>query len=224
MGTLSSNYPNSRAVEAALNRANKAEHDVALLSVDVDDLSERVAALEYKEVKINSFSASPKTCELGSSNSIVLTWTLSKSANLTLNGTAVTGNTYTATNVMSSQTYTLTATDGQTTDSKSIDVTFANQIYYGAAANASAITELSKVLSNTVARTITVDAGEGQYIYYAYPARLGDVAFYVGGFEGGFELASTESLINTQGYSEIYRIYRSVNANLGNTTVEIKEG
>lgn len=224
MGTLSSKYPDSNAVEAALNRANSASHDVAQLSDTMTGVLERLDALEYVDVKINTFTASPSLCELGTLNTINLTWTLSKPSNATIDGVAVTGTTYSATNVSSNHTFVLSVTDGQTSDNKSVSVSFANQIYYGVAENTSAVTSLSgKVLSNTKSRTITVNAGSSQYIIYAIPARLGNVAFYVGGFEGGFEDPVEQLLTNSSGYVETYKVYRSTNAGLGNTTVEIRE-
>ena len=222
MGTLSSQYPNSNAVEAALDRANSAAHDVSILNTEMTDVLARLDALEYVPVKINSFTASPTTCEMGSSNSINLSWSLSKAANLTINGTAVTGSSYTATGVTSNQTFTLAATDGTTTDSKSVSVGFANQIYWGAASDTSAVASLSnKTLSNTKSRTITVNATSGKYIIYALPKRLGTVTFKVNGFDGGFSSPEEKNITNASGYTEAYYVYKSTNANLGNTTVVI---
>lgn len=222
MGTLSSQYPNSNAVEAALDRANSAAHDVSILNTEMTDVLVRLDALEYEPVKINSFTASPATCEMGSSNSINLAWTLSKAANLTINGTAVTGSSYAATGVTSNQTFTLTATDGTTTDSKSVSVGFANQIYWGAASDTSTVASLSnKTLSNTKSRTITVNATSGEYIIYALPKRLGAVTFKVNGFDGGFSSPEEKNITNASGYTEAYYVYKSTNANLGNTTVVI---
>lgn len=222
MGTLSSTYPDSRAVEAALDRANSASHDVSVLNSEMTSVLARLDALEYKPVKINSFTASPTSCEMGSSNTITLTWTLSKTANLTINGTPVSGSSYTATGVTANQTYTLAATDGETSDSKSVSVSFANQIYYGAAANTDSVTSLSgKVLSNTKSRTITVNAASGNYIIYALPKRLGTVTFKVNGFDGGFSSPEEKNLTNASGYTEAYYVYKSTNAGLGNTTVVV---
>jgi hypothetical protein len=189
------------------------------------DIRARLDALEYVDMKINTFTASPSVCELGSSNTINLAWTLSKAAiQQTINGMAVTGNSKAFTSVTTGMTYMLNVTDGKTNASKSVSVTFANQIYFGAASDLTTVTQLSKVLSNTKERTITVDAGAGEYIVYAIPARLGDVSFFVGGFEGGFEDPVEQILTNESGYQEKYNVYRSTNANLGETTVEIKEG
>lgn len=189
------------------------------------DIRARLDALEYVDIKINTFTASPSVCELGSSNTIHLAWSTNKAATQqNINGMVVSGNSKDFTPVTTNMTYMLNVTDGHTNASKSVSVSFANQIYYGSAANLSSVTSLSKVLSNNPARTITVDAGSGEYIVYAIPERLGDVVFFVGGFEGGFEDPVEQMLTNASGYQERYKVYRSTNPNLGETTVEIKEG
>lgn len=224
MGKLSSNYPNSNAVEAALDRANSAAHDVSILSEDVVDIKARLDALEYKDIAINSFSAAPPVSEIGSTQTITLAWTLNKTAtSQSINGSFVTGNSKQYTGVTTGQTYTLSVSDGQTSTSKSTSISFANRIYYGVDVDITSVTELTSVLSNNPERTITVNAGAGKYIIYAYPARLGDVAFYVSGFEGGFEDPVELTLTNSSGYQETYKVYRSTNAGLGDTTVDIRE-
>lgn len=209
------------------NGYTKAEADarfaIKQTESEIVDIKERLDALEYVDIKINSFTASPSVCEMGSSQTVNLAWTLNKTATTqTINGTAVTGNSKQYTGVTANTTYTLAVGDGQTTASKSASVSFANQIYYGVATNLDNVTSLTKVLSNTKGRTITVNAGAGQYIIYAIPARLGNVTFYVGGFEGGFEAPVGQTLTNASGYSETYKVYRSTNASLGSTTVEIR--
>ena len=188
------------------------------------DIRSRLNALEYKSIVINSFSAAPPVNELGSSQTINLAWSLSKQAtSQNINGSPVTGNTKQYTGVTTGTTYTLNVSDGQTSASKSVSVSFANRIYYGAAADLATVTNLSSVLSNNPERTITVSAGAGRYIIYAIPARLGDVTFFVSGFEGGFEDAVEQILTNASGYQEVYKVYRSTRAGLGETTIEIRE-
>ena len=206
----------------------KAEADerfaVKQTEADLAALTQRVEALEYKSITINSYNAVPSVCEIGSSATISLAWSLNKEATeQNINGTAVTGNSKQFTSVTADTAYTLNVSDGQTSASKTAYVTFANRIYYGAAADLSDVTALDDVLSNDPERTITVNAGAGQYIVYAIPARLGDVAFYVSGFEGGFEDAVEQVLTNNSGYQETYKVYRSTRAGLGETTVEIRE-
>lgn len=192
---------------------------------EVAELRARVDALEYQDIKITSIVAVPATCERGSSNAITVSWTTSKLATEQyINGTEVTGNGKQYTGVSTDTEYELTVSDGRTSATRSVSVSFANQIYYGAAADLSNVTNLTSVLSDDPERTITVDAGAGKYIVYAIPARLGDVLFFVGGFEGGFEEPDTLTLTNGSGYQEPYKVYRSTNANLGTTIVEIKEG
>lgn len=189
------------------------------------DIRARLDALEYQDIKINSLTANPALCELGSTNDINVAWSLNKAATAqTINGMAVSGNSKVFTSVTTNMTYSLSVTDGKTSASKSVSVSFANQIYYGAAEDLTSVSSLDKVLSNTKTRTITVNAGSDEYIIYAIPARLGDVSFFVGGFEGGFEEAVEQVLTNESGYQERYKVYRSTNSGLGETTVEVKEG
>lgn len=98
------------------------------------------------------------------------------------------------------------------------------EIYYGAAPDLSDVTSLTSIKSSNKTRTITVDAGAGEYIIYAYPKRLGTVEFWVGQFEGGFDAPVEQQLTNSYGLTEAYYVYKSENANLGETTIEIKEG
>lgn len=79
--------------------------------------------------------------------------------------------------------------------------------------------DADSVISDDETRTFTVTAGEGEYIAYSYPSRLGAVIFYVGGFAGGFQGAKTISVTNANGYTENYYFYQSTNAKLGETEV-----
>lgn len=205
---------------------NKQESDAKYATKnEAVDIRARLDALEYKPIAINTLTAAPSLNEIGSSQTITLNWSLNKTAtSQNINGVPVTGNTTMITGVTSSTNYTLNVSDGQTSASKTTYVTFANRVYYGAAEDLTTITRLSSVLSNDPERTFTVNADEEQYIIYAIPARLGNVAFYVGGFEGGFEDPVEQTITNDSGYQETYKVYRSTNANLGETTVEVREG
>lgn len=225
MGEYISKYATGAAVDNALDAGLAASAEVVNARGGFESLSARLAALEYEDIAITSFTASPSICELGSSNTISLAWSLNKAATQqTINGTPVTGNSKAFTSVTTNTTYQLNVADDQTSAIKNVSVGFANQIYFGAASDLTTVTQLNKVLSNTKTRTITVDAGTAEYIVYAIPSRLGNVTFYVGGFEGGFENPVEQILTNASGYHEAYKIYRSANSGLGLTTVEIKEG
>lgn len=105
------------------------------------------------------------------------------------------------------------------------NVSFANGIYYGKSKNDvindTLFNDLTKELSNNKSRTVTVNAGKDEYIYYCYPQRLGTSTFTVNGFDGGFNLIGTFKFKNSSNYEEDYNIYKSTNANLGNTTITI---
>ena len=115
----------------------KTEEDVAALQTAVSgkadeqecvDIRARLDALEYKSIAINSFSAAPPVSEIGSSQTITLAWTLNKQATQqNINGTPVEGNSKQFIGVSSGQTYTLNVSDGQTSASKSVSVSFANR-------------------------------------------------------------------------------------------------
>lgn len=213
--------------------AKSVESYVAQLAEDVStkaeesecvDIRARLDALESNSIRINSFTATPAVCELGSTNTILLQWSLSKAPTAqTINEYPVEGTSKQYTSVSTAQTYTLSATDGIDTVEDTVSVTFANNVFYGAAADLTSVTTLTKVLSNNRARTFTANAGAGQYIIYAIPARLGAVEFFVSGFEGGFEPPQRQILTNASGYQEAYNVYRSTNKNLGLTVVEVRE-
>lgn len=216
---------NTKASQTDLNAFEaQTNNSIAAIQSQLDDILQRLDALEFKSISIQSFTASPNLIELGSNSTITLNWIINKAATTqTINGEDVIGTTKQYANVSATTNYTLYVSDGNTTANKTITVNAANQIYYGVAADLSDVTALTKVLSDEVERTITVNAGAGQYIIYAYPARLGNVEFWVENFEGGFEPAVELNVTNASGYTELYKIYRSTNPNLGSTTVEIKE-
>jgi len=76
-------------------------------------------------------------------------------------------------------------------------------------------------LDNNRQVTFTVNAGAGEYIFYAYPSAYGTGTFFVGGFEGGFSLVGTISVTNSFGVTQNYYLYRSDNHSLGSTTVTV---
>ena len=201
------------------------------------DLEKAVDDINYKEIIITSFSASPSTAEMGSKvTSIALTWGVNKTPTaLTLDGSAlgvndksktVTG-TFTA-----NKSWKLKATDERgATAEKTTSLTFLNGIYYGVAEEPNTYDSaflldgidrgLTKTLRNSKLTSFSESAGGDEYIYYCLPKRMGTCSFKVGGFDGGFTLVDTIAFTNAFGYSEDYFIYRSDNTGLGQTTVTV---
>lgn len=199
------------------------------LRAQVSELSTKIDEIT-NPFNITSFSISPSTAQRGSSVNVVLKWAYSQSiVEQTINNQSLETNvrekTYTA--VTTDTTYTLKGiSENDVEKSKSVSVKFYNGIYYGksnsSSYNAALINSLTKVLSDSKARTVTVNAVTGEYIFYCLPTRLGTPSFNVGGFDGGFSKVATVNFTNSDSFAENYDIYKSDNANLGNTTVVVK--
>ena len=194
-----------------------------------------IADLMYQPVEITAFSASPSQAEKGSTvTSVTLSYTMNKAPESgTLDGTArelddsgtiaLTGLSLTA-----NKTWTLAVTDErEATASKTAALSFLNKAHWGTAAAPGTVDSAfllglpGSALASGKGRTITVNAGTGEYVWYAVPSSFGACAFNVGGFDGGFTKVSTISHTNASGHTENYDVYRSDNAALGSTTVKI---
>lgn len=201
----------------------------------LEDLEARVADLEYKPMAISAFGATPSQAEQGSTvSAVALNYTMNKlPASASLDGiaqeiTQPTGTIQQTGAITASRTWTLVAQDERgAVASKSASLAFLWKAYYGAAAapgtiNSAFLLSLANgVLTASRARTFTVNAGAGQYIWYAVPSSFGACSFKVGGFDGGFSKVSTFQHTNASGGVTNYDVYRSDNAALGNTTVVV---
>lgn len=127
--------------------------------------------------------------------------------------------------ITSNKEFKLFATDERKTFTKTISFQFRNGRYWGTSSNLSLenadVLELQKELSTGRGKTFTVNANEGEYIYYCYPMSWGAATFSVGGFTGGFELVGNINFRNSLGHAEMYYIYRSTNHSLGDTVVTV---
>lgn len=206
-------------------------------SYDDTELREEIQALKdivnYVAPKINSFSMSPSTTtyEIGSKVSgLKFSWNLNKNVtSQSLTGCTIGVNDRSAnysSEISSNKTFTLSVSDGKNTANANKSINFYNKKYYGVATERSEydsgfILGLNGSLVNSRTGNFTVNAGEGQYIYFAIPTSFGTPTFTIGGFSGGFDLVNTIDFTNASGYTTKYNIYRSTNANLGNTTVVV---
>lgn len=206
-------------------------------SYDDTELREEIQALKdivnYVAPKINSFSMSPSTTtyEIGSKVSgLKFSWNLNKNVtSQSLTGCTIGVNDRSAnysSEISSNKTFTLSVSDGKNTANANKSINFYNKKYYGVATERSEydsgfILGLNGSLVNGRTGNFTVNAGERQYIYFAIPTSFGTPTFMIGGFSGGFDLVNTIDFTNASGYTTKYNIYRSTNANLGNTTVVV---
>ena len=211
-------------------KLNKIEDGITGVNEFINELKSKVWDIQ-NPFDISSISVTPNIAQMGSTVSPKLTWNYTHSTvkSQTINNEAIanTLRTKTFTGVTTTTTYTLAATsNSDVKKSKSATITFANGVYYGKSTtsthDSALISGLTKQLSNSKNRTITVNAGAGEYIFYCIPSRLGACSFNVGGFDGGFSKVATVNFTNSDNYQENYDIYKSDNANLGNTNVTIK--
>ena len=186
-----------------------------------DAIEEELAALN--PFSVTSFTVSPSVLEKGdSASSVLLKWVFNKEpASVMVDGKAQnavkSGSVTIEEEISAKRTFKLSATDAKgTTVTKDATVNFYSAVQYG-----TNLQELEKVLTGTRKRTFTVNAAEEEYIYYFCPVALGNCTFKVGGFEGGFDLIATNDMTNDFGYTESYNVYRSAQAGLGETTVEV---
>ncbi len=99
-------------------------------------------------------------------------------------------------------------------------------VYWGASAaetpNMSVVSGLPyKTYTDTVLRTITVPCNS-EYCYYCIPKSEGSVQFEVSGFTGGFESPVEVGVIDSEGNSVIYNVYRSTQLLEGTAPIKVK--
>lgn len=193
-------------------------------------------SLLYKAIAINSFNCSVGTQEIGATvTSANFTWSTNKTpTTLKFNGeeldVSTTSKSLTGLSVTSNTNWSLVVIDEKGAQaSRSAGISFCHKRYWGVSATADAdgidsawVLALSgKELSTSRAKTFTVNAGTGEYIYYVFPASWGTPTFKVGGFEGGFALVKTFDFTNASGNTTSFAVYRSDNPSLGSTTVAV---
>lgn len=236
--------PPGAEVDTAMSDTSENAVQNKVIKKYIDDL---FGDLTYEKIKVNSFSASPNTVEVGSTvSSVTLNWTLSKMpVTLTVAGetetSALSGSKTITGSFTTNQTWPISATDAGSahnpahTATGSATLKFLNKAYWGVSAEPQSIdsafvnglpttTTGNSALTTSKARSITVNAGasgSGLYVWYAIPESFGTPVFASGGFTGGFRLAATFEHTNESGYKTSYTVWRSDNDGLGNTTINI---
>jgi len=142
--------------------------------------------------------------------------------------------TVTMTNFNTDETFTLTVDDGQQQPFKTIDIEFANKLYYGDAAipgvtDETFIKSLNKSLQKTRVITVPTDLSASTYFWFAVPVAYGTPIFKdaTTGFAYDmdtpipFTAGNGNIFTNDLGYAEDYYLYRSTNAGPFTAGVEI---
>lgn len=210
--------------------------DAKVVGDRLSDVEKDIADLLYQPIQISRFKTNLGTQELGAVvQSVTLSWALNKDpVTLALDGVALSNalraKTLTGLTVTDVHNWTLVATDERGAKAEAdATLNFENGIYYGVAAipeevNSAFILALSdKIVTGVKNQTVKVAAGAGQYVWYAYPARLGTSLFNIGGFDYEYDRAAVE-VTNQYGYKESYYVYRSGQPVSETLTVTVKDG
>lgn len=196
---------------------------------EMKNIKDALDQILYRGLVIN-LTCSPNIVEDGSVvSSILYKWTINKDniISQTFDGIELnnTDRQYQLEGSFTSNiTKTLVVDDGTKSFSKSVTLSFYPGLYYGTSSKDNITTqdiiEFNYKLLPNRQTTVTVNADLSSYIYICIPYSYGEASFKVGGFEGGFELIDDQFIFNK--YKDIqYRIYRSDNKGLGNTTITI---
>lgn len=204
-----------------------------------DEYKQIVDDLNYTKIAVNSMTATNSSNEIGATVTATdVSWTLNKEpktqkikfsseAEEELE-TSVRSKSYTGKSVTSNAVIKLTVTDERDASvSRQVTISFQPKVYWGVSNKASLesadiLALASSALAGSRGRTFSVNAGDGEYIYYAIPSSFGTPTFNVGGFDGGFVKVGTVSHQNASGYTQDYDVWKSVNAALGQTSVTVK--
>lgn len=185
-------------------------------------------ALLYVAPKINSFSNTVNTVEIGQTiTAVTLAWTLNKTmTSLSLNQSigsvlGTTSKVLSGLSLTSGITYTLTAGDGENTAAASTSVVFDPKRYWGVSASDSLTSAEVLALGNSefatsFGKSITYNATGGKYPYYAFPATFGTPsAVTVGGLAFSDFSVDVVSVTNASGYTQNYNVIRFSNIQTG---------
>ena len=171
------------------------------------------------------------TYEIGyTKTTTTLTWSwnkaiVSQSLNQGIGSLGVNVRTYTyETPITANTTFTITGSDGTQSKSASTSVTFQPKRYWGVSASTSLTDEqilaLSQELSTSRVQTRTFNCSGGKYFYFVIRTEYcSGIKFKVGGLAFSDMIVTTRNVVNAQGYTASYNIYRVNNIQTGSAIV-----
>ena len=221
MGSDASDISYTNSDFSTLNNVKKA----------LDNLFNKVY---YVSPSISSFTMSPSTTvyEIGSTVSeLVFNWSYNKDiseqtlTDCSLVDETVRTATY-STPFSTNKTFTLNATDGENSVSKSLSIQFQNKIYWGSAEipqdyNSAFILGLSSSkFATSYKGSYTITAGAGQYAYVCCPKSWNiPSTCKIGGFSTELVKENSISFTNSSGGVVVYDIVRTTHTGLGSITM-----
>ena len=196
----------------------------------ITSVGEALDQLLYREMVITT-RVTPSIGEIGETlPEVIFSWDYNKAiTQQTFDTTSLELSTRskTLTNISSTTSKTLSASDGKNTKTASMQVIFKLASYYGVSSNVSLtsqdiIDNFQRDFNFQRGSSITLNAQQGQYIYLMLPQSMSGIQFYVGGFEGGFQIIDSNFQFTRYGKVNNYILYRSNNPGLGITTINTK--
>ena len=204
-------------------------NNISYENYDYQDVEKALDHLLYNPIKIEEFSNNAERNLKGTMvEEVVFNWELNKnpvSQEISNIGEIAPENrVYTLEQTITDdESWVLIVESKDSLHSKTTSVKFRNPRFWGTSTsteyNQELLESLNQELIEDVNKRFTVTAKENEYIYFAYPVRLGECSFTVEGFTGGFSLVNTFNYTNKNDITEEYNIYRSNNDSLGRTTV-----
>lgn len=204
---------------------------------DVDKALDNILSkLYYVEPAISSFTSIPST--LTYENGAVITggvtfaWAYNKDivsqtlTDCTLADETVRTASY-ANDISSNKSFTLSASDGEKSVTKTISFQFMNKVYWGVSAEPNSYDDAwilglanSKLASNAKGN-YNFTAGTGQYCYWAIPTGM-SMSVKVNGFDTDLDTeVASRSFTNASGYTTTYKIVRLHQPSLGTLTAVV---
>jgi len=192
--------------------------DSAAVRTDLQSQIDQILnQINYIAISINLFTGTPAVAQMGSTQSVQLSWSLNKDPSAQfINNSAININDSNRliTGVTTNQSYTLKVVDeNNAEDESTVNISFQNRRYWGASINPSldseGVTTLTNELNGSRSKTITYNATGGRYIYYAYPSRLGNLSLVtVNGLAFSAYTVTLVNITNSDGYTESYNLIR----------------
>lgn len=203
-----------------------------------DEYKQKIDDLVYEKIAFTSAQATNSSNEIGATVAATkVTWQLNKEPKTLkikfgsepeeILDNSERSRDYSGKQIKSNTNIVITATDERNaTATRTVTISFQPKVYWGKSIkttleNADVLALEGQALATSRGRTINVNAGAGEYIYYVIPSSFGTPTFNVGGFDGGFSKVQTFNLTNASGYEQSYDVWKSVNPGLGNSTVKI---
>ena len=187
---------------------------------DITNVKQALDKILRKPLTINKFSVTPNIYDIGEYlTNFTITWEFSKTPDtvqLFINNQKVdiSGNR----KVVNGQyqgdvNITLKGTQDDEQIKQTINILAVKPLYFGTNVNYKLN---QKILTSSNTGTVTIDAGNTNYIYMITPY---EITPSVNGFEGGFEQLPSINILTQMGTTFNYNVYRSDFAGLGKTTI-----